>query len=93
MALLQSLVNFFSFEAIQKGLSLRLNCSQLQTGDSGDFIVKQDKAKIKQMLTILICNALKFTSAGFIEVVASLAEGKTLRLEVKDTGPGIDQSI
>ncbi len=56
-----------------------------------------DEAKIRQVLTNLVGNAIKFTSQGWVVVkieAASSVNGKEgdllLRLTVKDTGPGIE---
>jgi signal transduction histidine kinase/ActR/RegA family two-component response regulator len=52
--------------------------------------VLADDSKIAQILRNFISNALKFTEAGLIRVVAmSEADGRLLRLSVSDTGIGI----
>jgi signal transduction histidine kinase/ActR/RegA family two-component response regulator len=55
--------------------------------------VISDPVRIRQVLTNLISNAIKFTSEGRIDVSAETVIGKDkaeLRLSVKDTGIGID---
>ncbi len=56
-----------------------------------------DPGRFRQILTNLIGNALKFTSAGEIAVELSLAQlretGFRLRIEVKDTGIGIPEDM
>ena len=61
-------------------------------------VVVGDPLRLNQILTNLIGNALKFTEAGFVEVVVHGVEpiqddrGR-LRLTVRDTGPGIPASL
>jgi PAS domain S-box-containing protein len=53
-----------------------------------DSIVKTDETKLRQILTNLIGNALKFTEQGMVEFGCSL-EGNMLKFFVTDTGIGI----
>ncbi|WP_394208977.1 response regulator [Enterovibrio calviensis] len=53
------------------------------------FIAVTDKGKISQILTNLICNALKFTQEGEIELTMSHVYPKGLKLQVSDSGIGI----
>ena len=60
--------------------------------------VRADANRIRQVLTNLLGNALKFTSEGEIVAHASLEErpengGAVLRFEVADTGIGIDPKV
>jgi signal transduction histidine kinase len=48
-----------------------------------------DRLKLKEIVQNLVSNALKFTREGEV-VVEAAAEDATLRLSVRDTGPGID---
>ena len=49
-----------------------------------------DEGKLRQVLINLVGNAVKFTEQGQIAVIAAAEEeGKRLRIEVRDTGPGI----
>lgn len=50
-----------------------------------------DGARIRQVLTKLIANALKFTSRGGVSISITLtASGKALHFAVADTGIGVD---
>lgn len=51
-----------------------------------------DAARIRQVLTNFIGNAIKFTEAGHIEVRRDSGDGRTLVLSVSDTGVGVAKS-
>jgi signal transduction histidine kinase len=50
--------------------------------------VRLDRLKVKEIVQNLASNALKFTREGEVSVGAA-REGESLRIEVRDTGPGI----
>jgi PAS domain S-box-containing protein len=56
--------------------------------DEKSFI-RTDPIRLRQVLTNLVGNAIKFTHKGFIEFGYELEDSKTLRFYVKDTGIGI----
>ena len=76
--------SYSTFTAIahKKGLSFVLDVQAAQGRYRGD------PSRLRQILSNLISNALKFTEQGEIRVAASYADGK-LFLSVQDTGPGI----
>lgn len=82
--LLSDLVTFFKLQIRKKGL--RLKC----TPGLPDSIstITTDSAKLTQILTNLVNNALKFTFEGGIEIGYTKLNG-TLEFYVKDTGIGI----
>jgi PAS domain S-box-containing protein len=60
-------------------------------------IVEGDKVRIRQILTNLIGNALKFTSYGEVSVKATLEnksdDGYSVKFEISDTGIGMSKEV
>jgi len=59
-----------------------------------DIIINTDISRLKQILSNLIDNAIKFTQAGFVEIGYSILEtsgSKKIQFYVKDSGIGISQ--
>jgi len=57
-----------------------------------DIIINTDTTRLKQILSNLIDNAIKFTQAGFVEMGYSILEmngSKKIQFYVKDSGIGI----
>ncbi len=52
-------------------------------------VVKTDAAKVKQILTNLVSNAIKFTEKGSVSIALAPEEGGGCSIEVRDTGIGI----
>jgi signal transduction histidine kinase/CheY-like chemotaxis protein/HPt (histidine-containing phosphotransfer) domain-containing protein len=67
-----------------KGLALRL-----VVGPEAPHRVMIDAPRLRQILLNLLANAVKFTSAGSVELRLLPADPGGLRIEVADTGPGI----
>lgn len=65
----------------KKSLSLQVECNNCG-------LLSSDQIKVRQILIILIDNAIKFTQSGNISVRSWLEKGKVW-FEVKDTGSGI----
>jgi PAS domain S-box-containing protein len=76
-------------EASAKGVALAL-----QIGDEVPLRAHGDDRRLRQVLRNLVTNAVKFTSEGVVTVRVSgqraPAGGTRLRIEVSDTGIGID---
>ena len=57
-------------------------------------VIVSDRIKLKQVMTNLINNAIKFTQHGSITISAEIAaDGQTLEIHVADTGPGIPSEL
>ncbi len=89
LLLLDSTVTLLSPQAYRKGLELT---HAIALGTPAALV--GDAARIRQILTNLLANALKFTTDGrvslWVEAVPTPA-GERLRFEISDTGIGLDQ--
>lgn len=81
--LLNDLKNMLRIEANEKGIDLRLNAN----GHS-DCIIHTDVQKLRQALTNIIQNAIKFTPSGYVEF-GLMKKDNCRMFFVKDTGIGI----
>jgi two-component system sensor histidine kinase/response regulator len=87
--LLDDVLELFAERAVSLGLEL-----VCQPHPELPLRVRADPARIRQVLTNLVGNAMKFTSQGQIVVrVAPLPGGEQLRFEVEDTGIGISPEV
>jgi PAS domain S-box-containing protein len=91
-AVLEELGILFEPRARQKGLRVTVHVS-----DDLPKVLIGDSIRIRQILTNLAGNAIKFTDRGEVSIEGSLvhgnAESVTVRIDVKDTGIGIPASI
>ena len=88
--LLATLGRMFSVAAQNKGLNLHMSLAE----DLPRQILT-DTTHLKQIIAHLLSNAIKFTEQGMIEVRVNQESGVTpdrplLRIDVQDTGIGID---
>ncbi|MBX7247620.1 MAG: response regulator [Caulobacteraceae bacterium] len=74
--------------ADEKGVAM-----QVTIDPDVDRIVSGDVVRVRQILTNLVSNAVKFTERGSVRIVASPAGEGRVRLEVIDTGVGFDASL
>jgi len=88
--MLGTLTETFGKQAQDKGVELILDTTQIE-----HTTVKADPSRIRQVLTNLVSNVIKFTQSGVISITASLYEdfddSLNLLCEVQDTGIGIQQ--
>jgi PAS domain S-box-containing protein len=84
MAMVNDVVESLQYQAQQKGLTLTCEFDGQIPGS-----IESDSARLKQILTNLIENALKFTSDGGVRVIVRRAHADALLFSVVDTGIGI----
>src|SRR5439155_5803690 len=89
---LTDLAGIVGFRAAEKGLEVLFSASA-----AVPRVLEGDPLRLGQVLLNLTNNAIKFTEKGEIvvgvDLVATDADGVTLKFEVKDTGVGIDQAF
>lgn len=85
--LAKEVVNEFSPMLEKKSLTLDFNCDQSQT-----YNVHADKGKIKQVMSNLIDNSIKYTLNGHVLVSVEKKAEKVL-FSVKDSGVGIKSDV
>jgi signal transduction histidine kinase/DNA-binding NarL/FixJ family response regulator len=92
-ALVLDVADFFCEPAQRKGLDLTSSVA-----DDAPQVVLADPARVRQVLTNLVSNAVKFTESGRVAIHAArlgvpqggpAAERCEIELSVSDTGPGI----
>lgn len=86
--LLTVLYAFFEPQARNKNLDLRF----VKTLNNEECVLFTDKTRLRQILTNLLNNALKFTEAGTIELGYEKIEG-FMRFYVRDSGIGIPAEL
>ncbi len=86
LELLDGMQRAYATSAEARSIALRLE------PDVGlDGRVLGDKLRVRQILGNFLGNALKFTAQGEVRLAARRLDAATVRFEVQDTGPGIDE--
>ena len=89
--LIQELAGLYISNALEKNLDLNISVDPRIPE-----VLLFDEAKLRQILTNLVNNALKFTERGFIFIRTQILEqrgtGYLIRFSVKDSGIGIEQN-
>ena len=85
--LLTDVVATMKLMAKNKGIELRLDTKTLPS------TIRSDRIRLKQILTNIIGNAIKFTQQGSVTITVSVTEDKDQMLcfVVKDCGPGVSK--
>jgi signal transduction histidine kinase/ActR/RegA family two-component response regulator len=82
-----SVAALFDGRAREKGLTLKTEIEP-----AADVRVLADPLRLRQILTNLVSNGVKFTETGSVIIAARLV-GTQLHLEVSDTGVGFDAAL
>ena len=85
--LIQEVISVLSVKAREKNLSLEFEAA----GPIPETVLS-DPTRLRQIITNLVSNAIKFTEQGGVKVVARLApatEERLMRIDVVDTGIGM----
>ena len=85
--LVRTVASLSQVKAQEKGLDL-----QVQIAPQLDDWFVGDATRVRQILTNLVSNAVKFTDAGSVTISAELAGEDRLRFAVIDTGVGFDDT-
>ncbi|MFA4937707.1 ATP-binding protein [Brevundimonas sp.] len=83
--MLRSVCALFSLKAREKGVTVVLEIAPVV-----DRAILGDGARLRQVVTNLVANAIKFTDRGEVRLSAELDDQSRLRLAVRDTGIGFD---
>lgn len=81
--ILKELYDMFILRAQDKGLELVLDLSDGQLP-----IIQADRSKLREVISNLIDNAIKYTKKGFVHISVE-HDKKTMRIIVEDSGVGI----
>ena len=83
-ALFKDLINQFALKARDRGVELNM----IKSFNHDDVLLVSDNLKLRQILSNLVNNALKFTNKGIVEIGYELKNDEILFI-VKDTGVGV----
>jgi CheY-like chemotaxis protein len=86
--LAQSVAELLSPRAQAKGVDL---CVLIHAGVPSR--ISADERRLRQILFNLVGNAVKFTPAGAVMIALSWIKPGRLRIEVRDTGPGVPAAM
>lgn len=93
--LCQGVLNLLQQQAAKKGIELDAEEGFEDGLNSDKSTILTDRVKLQQVVLNLVANAIKFTENGKISIRTEMRQSATsdaiLRIEVKDTGIGIDQ--
>jgi PAS domain S-box-containing protein len=89
--ILDDIIRLLSYRADEKGIILTYNIEP-----SLPKVLKGDPVRVRQVITNLVGNALKFTERGAVTVTASLVSDQddllTIMFKISDSGIGIPES-
>ena len=92
--LVDDICKMLSFAAEQKGIDFK---NEIHASIEHDLIVLGDPGRLRQILTNLLTNSIKFTSRGYVKIAIRCDEesGESIKIffTVKDTGIGIAEEV
>ncbi len=93
-ALLGEVVNLFRGQAEAKSLALDLDLTELNGGGTADNTFLIDPVRVRQCVSNLVSNAIKFTDAGAVTITArAMRKGEAetrIEISIRDTGIGMN---
>lgn len=91
---IQDVCKMLSFAAQRKNLTFE---SDIRISSNQDLVVMGDPGRVRQILTNLLTNSIKFTSEGFVKLAVVIKKETYDTLEVlftvEDTGIGIEDEV
>lgn len=91
---LKDVAKMLSYAAARKELHF---LSELELGSAEDLPLLGDPGRIRQILTNLLTNSIKFTADGYVKLSARIveesAEMAMVEFSVQDTGIGIEEEV
>jgi len=81
---IKEIISTHVFEARSKQLTL-----DTEIGQDTPLFIEADEARLKQVLSNLVDNAIKFTQSGFVRLGIHAVEPDRIRFFVEDSGSGI----
>ncbi|MEM1381424.1 MAG: ATP-binding protein [Pseudomonadota bacterium] len=86
--LIEEVCGLYSETATTKGLALEPDTSGIEARE-----FTTDPLRLRQILSNLVSNAIKFTDAGIVTVKARQLSVDVIEISVTDTGPGIPEDL
>ena len=85
--MIRDVLNLFHSKADDKGVDLSYSL-----GEGCEALMKADGVRLRQIVTNLVGNAVKFTESGSITVRVERVDETVCRFEVQDTGIGMSET-
>lgn len=85
--IVEDLVHEFEPAAAQQGLTLTAECDP-----AGSYLIEADTGKIKEVISNVIDNSIKYTPKGSVKVSVT-RDDQMVRIQVADTGVGIPDEV
>ncbi|KAJ9650151.1 hypothetical protein H2198_010528, partial [Neophaeococcomyces mojaviensis] len=91
---LKDVAKMLSYAAARKSLQFT---SELHLGEAQDLPLLGDPGRIRQILTNLLTNSIKFTTEGYVkmkvQIIEDTADTTVVEFTVEDTGIGVEEEV